>query len=208
MLKLKKITPSLMVYGELGKTPLEIEINTRMLSFWSRILDSNKNKLSHLLYKLIYKLHVNNIYHSQWVLCIKKLLIEIGEPSLWEKQEVLNTRHFKALCKTKLKDLYIQNWFTLLKESKCCANYRSLNNLSTLKNILQSFQQNTLSLSANLEHVTITFLSITTLNPIKAASCVTTPVQLTNSTSYLNANSSKTPARTCYITTSLEIQTP
>ena len=125
MLKLKKSTPSLMVYGELGKTPLEIEINTRMLSFWSRILNSNKNKLSHLLYKLIYKLHVNNIYHSEWVLCIKKLLIEIGEPSLWEKQEVLNTRHFKALCKTKLKDLYIQNWFTLLKESKCCANYRS-----------------------------------------------------------------------------------
>ena len=79
------------------------------------------------------------------------------------------------------------------------------NKLSTLKNILQSFQQNTLS--ANLEHVTITFLSITTLNPIKAASCVTTLVQMMNSTSYLNANSSKTPARTRYIATSLETQT-
>ena len=136
MLKLKKSTPSLMVYGELGKTLLEIKINTRMLSFWSRILNSNEKKLSHLLYKLIYKLHVNNIYHSEWVLCIKKLLIEIGEPSLWEKQEVLNTRHFKALCKTKLKDLYIQNWFTLLKESKCCANYRSFKQSFNLEKYL------------------------------------------------------------------------
>ena len=66
----------------------------------------------------------------------KKHLIEIGEPSLWEKQEVLNTRHFKALCETKLKDLYIQNWFTFLKESKCYANYRSFKQSFNLEKYL------------------------------------------------------------------------
>ena len=34
MLKLKKCTPSIMVYGELGKTPLSIEIKLRILSYW------------------------------------------------------------------------------------------------------------------------------------------------------------------------------
>ena len=86
----------------------------------------------------MYKLHINNIFHSNWILCIKKLLIDIGEPSLWEKQNVQNTKHFKIMCKTRLKDLYIQKWFTLLSESRSSANYRSFKQSFQLEKYLTS----------------------------------------------------------------------
>ena len=34
MFGLKKSTPSYMLYGELGVMPLEIDIHTRIISFW------------------------------------------------------------------------------------------------------------------------------------------------------------------------------
>ena len=38
ILHLKKSTPSFMVYGELGIFPLTIEIKTRIITFWSKLV--------------------------------------------------------------------------------------------------------------------------------------------------------------------------
>ena len=52
---LKRSTPSYMIYGELGIMPLSIDIQTRTISFWSKLTDTDDlNKLSSLLYKIIY----------------------------------------------------------------------------------------------------------------------------------------------------------
>jgi len=39
-----------MVYGELGRFPLSINIKMRMVGFWNRLV-SNENKLSSHLYR-------------------------------------------------------------------------------------------------------------------------------------------------------------
>ena len=41
-LKLRKNTPSIMVYGKVGRTPLEVDIKTRLLNFWGRIITETR----------------------------------------------------------------------------------------------------------------------------------------------------------------------
>ena len=50
-----------MIYGELGIMPLSVIIQTRLISFWSKIIEnSDKQKLSSEIYKIIYTLHNAN----------------------------------------------------------------------------------------------------------------------------------------------------
>ena len=44
-LNMKKSTPTFMIYGELGVTPISIDIKNRVISFWSRLLTVTENKL-------------------------------------------------------------------------------------------------------------------------------------------------------------------
>ena len=64
VLGLHKTTPNCMVYGEVGKYPIVNLIYSRMISFWIKVSEGKASKLSSLIYKLIYNLHLNNIYHS------------------------------------------------------------------------------------------------------------------------------------------------
>ena len=65
---LKKSTPSYMIYGELRIMPLSVDIQTRLISFWSKIIEnSDKQKLSTEIYKIIYTLHNASIMRSVWV---------------------------------------------------------------------------------------------------------------------------------------------
>ena len=51
---LKKSTPSYMVYGELGLTPISVEIQTCLISFWSKlIVNYDYNKLSSEIYNIV-----------------------------------------------------------------------------------------------------------------------------------------------------------
>ena len=46
-----KSTPLYMLYGELGRYPLEIIIKTRMVSFWNKLIMGKENKLSMKIYR-------------------------------------------------------------------------------------------------------------------------------------------------------------
>ena len=54
ILKLKKSTPSNMVYGETGVYPLKIDIETRMIQFWSKTIQITPNTL------------LSNVYYSMY----------------------------------------------------------------------------------------------------------------------------------------------
>ena len=55
-LNLRKNTPNYMVYGEMGRFPMDIVIKLRMVMFWNSLID-NSGKLSSILYKLMLKIH-------------------------------------------------------------------------------------------------------------------------------------------------------
>ena len=42
ILKVRQTTSNYMVYGELGRYPLNIHINVRMIGFWLKLKSSNK----------------------------------------------------------------------------------------------------------------------------------------------------------------------
>jgi hypothetical protein len=54
LLNFKTSTPSYMVYGELGKYPLDIDIKVRTISFWSKLISGKQTKLSAIIYKCMY----------------------------------------------------------------------------------------------------------------------------------------------------------
>ena len=51
LLHLKSSIPKYVIYGELGRFPIEIDVKISMVSFWSRLLLGKETKLS---YKLLY----------------------------------------------------------------------------------------------------------------------------------------------------------
>ena len=64
-----------MIYGELGRIPLNILIKTRMVGFWQRIMCGKRENISYTLYYILYQLSKRGFYHSKWLLEIKKYFI-------------------------------------------------------------------------------------------------------------------------------------
>ena len=62
ILRMKISTPLIMVNGEFGLFPLEIQIKTRIMKFWAKILTGKNTNISHKIYKVLLCLHNNNIY--------------------------------------------------------------------------------------------------------------------------------------------------
>ena len=60
ILPLRLTKPNYMVYGESGRYPLEIRVKLKMVSFWTKLVQS-ENKLSSILYlsRLMLQIHQN-----------------------------------------------------------------------------------------------------------------------------------------------------
>ena len=56
ILNVRLTTPSYMVYGALGRYPLEIRVKLRMVSFWTKLVQ-RENKRSSILYRLMLQIH-------------------------------------------------------------------------------------------------------------------------------------------------------
>ena len=83
ILSLNKCTYTNMVYGETGEIPLSLRVKCRIIKYWSRLITCQDMKLSSFTYKIIYNLHTNNIYHSLWILFVKKILCDYGFSGVW-----------------------------------------------------------------------------------------------------------------------------
>ena len=76
LLHLKQSTPSMMIYGELGLTPLSVKIKTKMIMYWFRLLKSrSENKLSFILYSLLFKQFENGISNNLYLSFVRSILI-------------------------------------------------------------------------------------------------------------------------------------
>ena len=46
----------MVVYGDLGAIPLDVDIKSRMLTFWARLCSGEKHKITNTIYSLLYTL--------------------------------------------------------------------------------------------------------------------------------------------------------
>ena len=83
LLRLKLSTPNFMVYGELGRYPLEIDIKVRMISYWCKLIRGKQSKLSTIAYKLLYIKKLKNCKISAWINHIHKILNDSGMSYIW-----------------------------------------------------------------------------------------------------------------------------
>ena len=113
--KLKKSTPSHMVYGELGIMPIITEIQARAVSFWSKLIDNQGTlKLSADVYSVIHALYENKHLKSKWVENIKHLLCSLGFSGIWYAQIYINSNWLIKAVKQKIKDVYLQSWNSIV----------------------------------------------------------------------------------------------
>ncbi|XP_053395338.1 uncharacterized protein LOC128555792 isoform X1 [Mercenaria mercenaria] len=124
ILNLKPSTPNCMVYGELGMLPITLQAKSRLLCYWSKLLNTKDNKICKILYKTILHLHNSNIHTSPWISFVKCNLDELGLSEYFINQKVTNLRHFKSLVKTRLQDHFVQNWNNSVDNSHKCLVYR------------------------------------------------------------------------------------
>lgn len=111
-----------MIYGEFGIFPLRIEIQTRMISFWSKLLNYENNKLSSFMYMVLLSLNRRDMKNG-WISEIKNILVQCGMSGLWDLQVVNNPKWLKEAVKLKLKDIFINSWFSTLENSESGTNY-------------------------------------------------------------------------------------
>ena len=127
LLHLKQSTPSMMIYGELGITPLSVKIKTKMIMYWFRLLKSrSENKISFILYSLVFKQFENGINNDLYLSFIRSILIGVGQYHLWLNQNTNNVNSvlFKAHVKRTLTDLFIQKWHSNIANNSVYTSYR------------------------------------------------------------------------------------
>ena len=80
-----------MVYGELGRYPIVIDIKVRTISYWVRLLSGIKQaKFSNVFYRLSRNLNENGDTNLNWVYFIRTILNECGFIYIWETENVNN----------------------------------------------------------------------------------------------------------------------
>lgn len=122
ILQAKKSTPNVIIYGELGRYPIDIAVKSRMIGFWQRIINGKPDKISHKLYKILLVMHQRGFFHSKWLLSIKNTLHECDKEQVWLNQEAANS--ISKVVKLKLVENYKQAWKVSVFESPKCLNYR------------------------------------------------------------------------------------
>ena len=123
ILKAKKSTPNIILYGELGRVPISISIKSRMIAFWQRLIIGKQDKISSKLYSIILAIHDRGFFHSKWLTCVKNILTECGCNQLWLQQSNVPCSISKTI-KAKLNDMFCGEWKDLVFNSSKCLNYR------------------------------------------------------------------------------------
>jgi len=122
-----------MVYGELGRFPLEVFIKSRIVNFWSRLVTNNLTRTSSILYNLLYHLDYNNLFNASWITHIKTILNNCGFSNLWLQQNISLP---KANILQRIKDQFIQTWLSDINTSNFCVNYRIFKTSHNFENYL------------------------------------------------------------------------
>ena len=113
LLGVKKSTNIAAMYGELGRMPLRVVRNLRMLKYWLRILENNnENPFVYRIYEMMYNDIMQGRYRviNNWAFQIKKFLDELGYCDVWLNQKHIVPNFIRR--KQRITDQYKQFQFS------------------------------------------------------------------------------------------------
>ncbi len=108
-----------------------------MLSYWLRLINGSKqDKISHIMYQCLLKLHDENTLKSPWLKCVKSLLDNAGMSGVWYEQNRSNSAWVKLAFERNAKDQWIAEWNATLRCRSSCSTYITYKNQFVLENYL------------------------------------------------------------------------
>ena len=111
VLYVNKFTSSMMVYGELGAVPLNVDIKLLMLKYWARLCLGDKHNISNTISSLLYTIDEKYWIKSEWIQTVKTTLNNCGFSGFLVNQTLLcSIEAFEQSVKLRLKDQFIQKW--------------------------------------------------------------------------------------------------
>jgi hypothetical protein len=128
ILHVKNSTPNFMVYGELGRFPLLINIKVCMITFWAKLVNPESTNISCILYNLVKNSHL------PWLSCIRSILNECGLTYIWDNQNFYNIKWLRNKVIRVLQDQYIQKWQNEIHNSSKGINYRCFKDVLEFEN--------------------------------------------------------------------------
>ena len=131
-------TTSVMVYGELGRLPLSIQIKCRLLNFWFKLVSTeSESKLSFSLYRLMFNMQTNQIIECKWLSFVQNTLNNLGLSNIWILQgKGIKFNWFRNCIKQRLLDQGQQDWQNANFHSAKCLNYRIFKETICFENYL------------------------------------------------------------------------
>ena len=109
--------------------PLSINIQSRTISFWAKVMVNRTNYIASMIYdnnvsNRTYSLNEQRTLKTKWLDNINYLLCSNGYGNIWENQTNFNVNWLTKYFKQKLKDTYLQYWNSLDDISSSGQNYR------------------------------------------------------------------------------------
>ena len=71
-----------MVYGEVGKLPLQVTIDKSMINYWNRLLNKDITSYASITLKLL----ISGEYKTQWLSRVTGILDNCGLSYIWLNQ--------------------------------------------------------------------------------------------------------------------------
>jgi hypothetical protein len=122
-----------MIYGELGRYPLDIDIKLRNILYWAKLITGKDIKLSIISYRLLYLSQNNNCQFS-WLNYVESILNECGLSCVWLNQYFISEEWLKNSAKTCLQDQFQQTWHANIDTGSKTLNYRLFKNKFEFEN--------------------------------------------------------------------------
>ena len=146
LLKLKKSTPTLLVFGETGMLPIEYYVKCRVVGFWVHLVSTKQEKISSKLFHICYTLYMSGLLVCPWLEYVKKILEDCGMNFVFYQHQILEKKWLKnsflPSIKKTLKDQEIQKWTTqITEENQKFFYYREFAINFGLKNYFMSLPQ-------------------------------------------------------------------
>ena len=132
MLHVNKCTPDCMVYGETGRGLILNHVKCRMVGYWLRIVKGKQHKYSNIFYNLLGHMHNDNEspFTSLWLKCIKDIFQNAGLGNIWLAQgNGHSSQWILNVLKTRLSDMFQQEWNSSTWSNRICTNYRMFKNV-------------------------------------------------------------------------------
>ena len=128
ILNLKQTTPNSIIYGELGRFPISLTVKMRMIKFWCRLVNGEEEKISSILYKLLFVYFENYGFESKWLKFVKSIFDNCGLSNVWRSQSHFSTEWIENCVELRLKDQFKQEWSSDIFNSSKTICYRIFKN--------------------------------------------------------------------------------